>query len=337
MLKQLINKLLGGFTERYEWLDEQDVEKAIDIILEETDPRLRMVGGYRRKLRKPVIRSLVYVNKLVTRIPGAFEVNRKSFGASPQVNALFGSVDDIDELIIRSRVLKQYFDEYPDRDAAYATLVMHRVDKNVLGMELGGDIVKRDVAQVAVNFSGHRLGICASSESELRDMLIWRGIHNLAITALDNITHLKMKTTELQKQSVLLKIKLRDLQAQHRGLDALTAADTDEAQDTQSLARELEETERQLSEAQPRLGTLDDYLTQVRRVFNHPSRYLRVKPDAVRVDRMGIKVENEKSGRGAEVVSANITIGRNPPVAGLLVVFNREDMRSINIKPLSFT
>ena len=337
MLKQLINKLLGSFTERYEWLDEQDVEKAIDIILEETDPRLRLVGGYRRKLRKPVIRSLVYVNKLVTRIPGAFEVNRKSFGASPQVNALFGSVDDIDDLICQSRVLKGYFDEHPERDEAYATLVMSRVDKKVLGMELSGDIVKRDVAQVAVNFSGHRLGICGSSEAELREMLIWRGIHNLAITALENITHLKMKTTELKKQSVLLKIKLRDLQAQHRGLDALTTTDSGDVRDEQALTRELEDTERQLSEAQPRLGTLDDYLTQVRRVFNHPSRYLRVKPDTVRVDRMGIKVENEKSGRGAEVVSANITIGRNPPVAGLLAVFNREDMRSINIKPLSFT
>ena len=337
MLTRLIKKLFGGLTERYDWLDEQDVEKAIDIILEQTDPRLRMVGGYRRKLRKPVIRSLVYVNNLVTRIPGAFEVNRKSFGANPQVNALFGSVDDIDELIIRSRVLKQYFDEHPDRDAAYATLVMSRADKNVLGMELGGDIVKRDVAQVAVNFSGHRLGICGSSESELRDMLIWRGIHNLAITALENITHLKMKTTELQKQSVLLKIKLRDLQAQHRGLDALTAADTNEARDEQSLARELEETERQLSEAQPRLGTLDDYLTQVRRVFNHPSRYLRVKPDTVRVDRIGIKVKNEKSGGGAEVLSANISIGRNPPIAGILAVFNRSDMKPDTPGTVTFT
>ena len=337
MLKQLINNLLGRFTDRYEWLDEQDVEKAIDIILEETDPRLRLVSGYRRKLRKPVIRSLVYINRLVTRIPGAFEVNRKSFGANPQVNALFGSFDDIDDLVSQSRVLKDYFAENPDSDEAYATLVMRRVDKKVLGMELGGDIVRRDVAQVAVNFSGHRLGICGTSEAELRHMLIWRGIHNLAITALENITQLKMKTTELQKQSILLKIKLRDLQAQHRGLDALTASEADDVLDAQALSRELEDTERQLSEAQPQLGTLDDYLAQVRRVFNHPSLYLRVKADSVRVDRMGIKVEDEKSSRGAEVHSASITIGRNPPLAGILAVFNREDMRPNNTRPLSFT
>ena len=324
MLKRLINSLFGRFIDRYEWLDEQDVEKAIDIILEETDPRLRLVPGYRRKLRKPVIRSLVYVNNLVTRIPGAFEVNRKSFGANPQVNALFGSANDIDELIGSSRVLKDYFKENADRDVAYATLVMSRVDKRVLGMELSGDMVRRDVAQVAVNFSGHRLGICDASETGLRDMLIWRGIHNLAITALENITHVKMKTNELKKQNVLLKIKLRDLQQQHRGLDGLTATNTIAHQ--QKLTRELEETERQLSEAEPRLGTLDNYLTQVRRVFNHPSRYLRVKPDSVRVDRMGIKIENGKSGRGADVVSANITIGQNPTFAVILAAFNRKDI-----------
>lgn len=330
MLTRLTNKLLGALTGKYERLDEQDIERAIDIILEETDPRLRLVRGYKRKLRKPVIRSLVYVNRLVARIPGAFEINRRNFGSNPQVNALFGSADDIDDLVSRSRALKKYFDEYPERDVAYTTLVMTRTEKNVLGVELSGDMMKRDVAKVAVNFTGHRLVICGSSESELRDSLRWRGIHNLAIIALENIAHLKMKTSELEKQRLLLKIKLRDLQAQHRGLDALSVAGSEDFEGKQELSRRQNETEQQLKEARTHLGTLEDYLVQVRQVFNHPSRYLRLKPGCVRVDRMGIKIEKKASDKGAEVCTANISIGHNPPLEGILAVFNRENMQAGN-------
>jgi len=329
MLTRLINKLFPGLTRGHERLDEQDIDKAIDILIKETDPRLCLVGGYKRKLRKPVIRSLVYVNRLITRIPGAFEINRRNYSSVPQINALFGSADDVDELINHSKVLKKYFEANPEQDVVYVPLAMTRTERTALGMELNGDVVRRDVAQVAVNFSGHWLGICGSSESELRDLLRWRGIHNLAITALENITRLKMKTTELGEQRALLNIKLRNLQAQHRGLDAFTAAAPDGTEDMQALTRHLEETECQLKEAHAHPDTLEDYLLQVCRVFNHPSRYLRVKPGSVRVDRMNIKVEDELSSRGAEVFSAEITIGDNPPFETILALFNRKDVQQI--------
>jgi hypothetical protein len=327
MLTRLANKLLGSLSGRPERLNEQDIERVIDIIIEETDPRLRLVGGYRRKLRKPVIRSLAYVNRLVTRIPGAFEINRRSYGSDPQVNALFGSADQVEELIGHSRVLKEYFRDKPDQDVAYVPMAMNRTEKKVLGIEFGDDMINREVARVAVNYSDHWLGVCGSSENELRELLRWRGIHNLAITALENITRLKMKTSELGEQRALLKIKLRNLQLQHRGLDALTAVNTDKIGDVQALTSQLEETERQLREVQANPGTLKDYLVQVCRVFNHPSRYLRVKPNAVRMDRMNIKVEDETADRGAEVYSAEITVGEKPPFEAILATFNRNDMQ----------
>ena len=140
MLTRLTNILLGGLPKRHAGLDAQDIEKVIDIIIEETDPRLRFVGGYRRKLRKPVIRSLLYVNRLVTRIPGTFEMNRRSYGSNPQVNALFGSADQIEELISRSKALKTYFEDNPDQDVVYVPMAMSRTEKKVLGMESGGDV-----------------------------------------------------------------------------------------------------------------------------------------------------------------------------------------------------
>jgi hypothetical protein len=322
MLNRLADRLRG----RYERLDEQDIERAIEIIIDETDPRVRLVSGYRRKLRKPVIRSLVYVDKLVRRIPGPFEVSRKAYGSNPQVNALFGSADDVDSLFACSRALRGYFQDTPDCDRVFVPLAMYRQEKKIMGMSLDGDIVRRDVARTAVNFSNHRLGVCAASEAELRAKLKWRGIHNLAMTALENITRMKTSTAKLEEQSSLLKMKLRDIQAQRRGLDVLADAPGKGEQEWQALKSRLQDTERKLEEARTGLATLADYLVQVCRVFNHPSRYLQVRPVSVRVDRMGIKAEGVSPELGSEIVSASIGIGDKPPFEAILASFERTNM-----------
>jgi hypothetical protein len=323
MLSHLLDRLRG----RYERLDERDIERAIDIVIEQTDPRLRFVRGYRRKLRKPVVRSLVYTDDLVTRIPGPFEISRRTYGSVPQVNALFGSADDIEVLFARNNMLQRFFRDTPGCDLVYVPLIMLRREKRVLGMALSGDIVRRDVARTTVNFSEHRLGIvCAASEAELRGELQWRGIHFLAVTALENITRLKTGTAQLEEQRALLKMKLRDVQAQHRGLDALVAAPPEDEQQQQVLQQRLDETGRKLQEARAGVATLDDYLDQVCKVCNHPSHFLRVRHNSVTVDRMGIVPDAMSHQQGAEVVSATVSIGRNPPVEVLLAAFQRASM-----------
>jgi hypothetical protein len=317
------NRLTDRLRGRYERLDEQDIERAIEIILDETDPRLRLVRGYRRKLRKPVIRSLAYVGGMVTRIPGPFAVSRKTYSSDPQVNALFGSADDIDALFARSRALRGYFRDWPDCERVFVPLAMYRQEKRVMGMTLDGDIVRRDVARTAVNFSGHRLGVCAASEAELLDKLKWRGIHNLAVAALENITREKTRTAQLEEQRTLLKIKLRDIQAQRRGLDVLAESPGKDENEWHALRQRLEDTGRQLEQARTGLATLEDYLVEVGRVFSHPSRHLRVRPGSVQVDRMGIKTE---AGQGADVVSAAITLGDRPPFEVILTSFERAAM-----------
>jgi hypothetical protein len=323
MLSRLADRLRG----RYARLDEQDIERAIDIIVEQTDPRLRFVRAYRRKLRKPVVRSLVYADDLVGRIPGPFEISRKAYGSNPQVNALFGSVDDIYTLFAHSRMLQDFFRDKPGCDLVYVPLVMLRREKQIFGMALSGDIVRRDVARTLVNFSEHRLGIVRSaSEAELRGELKWRGIHFLAVTALENITRLKAGTVQLEEQRALLKMKLRDMQAQHRGLDAIIAAPPADMQEQQALGQRLEDTRRKLHEARIGVVTLDDYLNQVCRVLNHPSHFLRVKRYSVTVDRMGIKSDAMSHLQGSEVVSATVTIGGHPAIEVIMASFQRIDM-----------
>jgi len=330
MLSRLADRLRG----RYARMDEQDIDRAIEIVVEQTDPRLRFVRGYRRKLRKPVVRSLVYVEDLVKRVPGPFEISRKAYGSDPQVNALFGSADDIDTLFAGNSRLQDFFRDTPECDRVYVPLVMHRQEKRILGMALSGDIVRRDVARTAVNFSGHQLGIvCAESEEGLRNGLKWRGIHTLAVTALENITRLKTRTAELEEQRALLKMKLRDVQAQQRGLDALAGTGQEDSQQRESLEQRLNDTGQKLREARTGVATLVDYLDQVCQVLNHPSRYLRVRRNSVTVDRMGIKLDDMSHERGAEVFSATLTIGTNPDLEIILAAFRRPEITAASGSP----
>ena len=323
MFSRLINRLRG----RYARLDEQDIERAIDIAVEETDPRLRFVRGFRSKLRKPVVRSLVYVEDLVTRIPGPFEISRKAYGSNPQVNALFGSADDVEPLFARNKMLQDFFRDTPGCDRVYVPFAMHRQEKRILSMVLSGDIVRRDVARTAVNFSGHRLGIvCAESADELRSKLKWRGIQTLAVTALENITRLKTRSSVLEEERALLKRKLDDVQAQHAGLEAVAGVPSEDAQEVRVLEQRLKDTREKLQEVRTGVATLVDYLDQVCQVLNHPSRHLRVRRNSVTVDRMGIKLDGMSHGQGGKVFSATLTIGTHPDFELILASFQRNGM-----------
>lgn len=325
----MFNHLLDRLRGRYTRLDEQDIERAIDIVVEETDPRLRFVRGFHRKLRKPVVRSLVYVDDLVTRIPGPFEISRRAYGASPQVNALFGSADDIETLFAHSRMLQEFFRDTPGCDRAYVPLVMSRREKRVLGMALSGDIVRREVARTAVNFSEHRLGIvCTQSEAELRSGLKWRGIYSLAVTALENITRLRTRAAGLEEERAMLHARLRYTRAQHRGLEALAEVPAADSQEREALEQRLEDTGQQLQQARTGVATLVDYLDQVCSVLNHPSHHLRVKSNSVKVDRMGYLLDGMSHEQGGEVFSATLTIGDRPDLEIILASFPRNGMQT---------
>jgi len=121
-------------------------------------------------------------------------------------------------------------------------------------------------------------------------------------------------------------MKLRDVQAQHRGLDALVMAPPEDVQERQALEQRLEDTGLKLAEARTGIATLDDYLNQVCNVCNHPSHFLRVRHNSVTVDRMGIVPDAMSHIQGAEVVSATVSIGANPPVEVVLAAFQRTGM-----------
>lgn len=74
------------------------------------------------------------------------------------------------------------------------------MEKNIPGNDLVGDYVWRDVAQVAVNFSGHRLVEPTTNEADTRRQLKRRAFDRQLTLALSGIAEARGSRPDLSRQ-----------------------------------------------------------------------------------------------------------------------------------------
>ena len=102
-------------------------------------------------------------------------------------------------------------------------------------MDLVGDQVRRDVHQVAVSFTAHRLLDPRGSEEETRRQLKRRAFDHLLVLALTRIAEVRAEREDLTRQRNLLRRKLTALEVGHWGFDAPEVAQPDPAVPTTEL------------------------------------------------------------------------------------------------------
>jgi hypothetical protein len=189
------------------------VEAAIERAVDGSDPRLRLLPGYRRHLRGPVIQAADHVIALVDAIPAFITAGRREHATDPRLGALFASASDMLGIFARDRALTELLATAEGRGAArITTLVLcERTQRNVLGMEVVGDQVRRDIPQVVVTFSGHRLLDPRGDEGETRRQLKRRAFDHLLTLALGRIAEAHVERADLVRQRDLLRRKLAAL------------------------------------------------------------------------------------------------------------------------------
>jgi hypothetical protein len=242
----------GEAVGRYpETLIDQAIERAVDG----TDPRIRVLRGYQKRLRAPVIHAIDEVVSLGDAIPDPLTAGVEGYRNDFRLAALFASADEMLRIFGHDKALSQYLSSRDGRGAGQvSTLLLARLEqKNVLGMDLVGDQVRRDVAQVSVSFSGHHLLEPRASDEELKRYLKRRAFDHLLALALDQITQVRMDRADLARQRELLQRQLRTMK---RG--ALTFDEGPEAgsSDESSLQAELDDVSGQLQA----LGADEDVL-----------------------------------------------------------------------------
>lgn len=308
---------------------EKALKAAIETAVDGTDPRIRMVSDYHGKLRDSVDCALRHAEQIVDAVPGPVELNRQAYSSDPHVHAFFGSADQIGEVLRDSTALKEFFEQFPaSREAAtcHALLAMRRNEKTVLGKGVQGDIERRDVKQILVSFSDHLVITPATSEEGARKELKERAYAELVECALERIVSMRSRRSELEKQRVLLKAKLRSSHTAAQGLGQLRGQPTTVLAERNVAERDLQRIEAELREADAEMATLDDYLEQVTEVLGQPERYLRLETMSLRLNRMGVKVAENSPQHADDLSLSEVHINETERAVLTMITFSPSEL-----------
>ncbi len=284
MLK-LFQSFFGGDekTGRY---PESLVEAAIERAVDGTDSRLRLLPGYRKRLRKPVIHAIDHVVQLVDALPAPLAAGRENFSADPRLSALFVSAEQMLEALGRDRAMISFLKEASaGAERLTALLLAERIEKNVLGMELTGEQVRRDVAQVTVSFRNHRLVDVADNEVETRRLLKRRAFDHLLSLALARIVDVRAERTDLARQRDVLRHKLAMLERSGWSFEEGEATPSEPA----SLQAELADIEIELERLGSDAGVLNAHLDIVVDQLAQAEQLLHGETLHMRLDNMNIQ------------------------------------------------
>ena len=253
MLK-LFQSIFGG-SEKHGDYPESLIELAIERTVDGTDPRLRALPGYRKRLRAPVIHAIDHAIALVDSMSVPLPAASGDYGSDPRLMSMFASAKHMLEVFGKSKALRDYRESHADiGERVTALLVAERTEKNILGIDLAGDMIRREVAQVTVNFHNHRLMDPAPSEAEARRLLKRRAFDHLLSLALLRITEAIGERADLNRQRDLLRSKLNALKQGGWNFDDADGAHPE----PQALQAALDQIEKQLAE----LGADSDTLNR---------------------------------------------------------------------------
>ncbi len=273
-----------------------DLLLAIERAVNRVDPLLRQLGDYPNLYLKPVSHALTYVRKLAGSLPGPVILNRETYAGNAFVHAIFPSVDFVDEAFCSSQALQDYYAAYPDANELYALMGMRRVEKQISGMELSGDVLQSDVIKKVVYFSNHTIENPALTEEKAREQVAWSFFDNLTDKVKKRIEERKqLMQSQIQNKNALI-AQLRAANAQAR--PALEHALSCQLSVMQSTASSLD---------------LTHYAGDFNAVMLHPEQYLKLNRTTVMLDNMGMEQAN------------NHTDNPNPVVFNELINYDRRN------------
>ncbi len=320
---RFLQSIFGGVEQgRY---PESLVKEAIERAVDGTDPWLRAVSGYKKKLRPAVVRAIDHVVALVNALPPPIAVGLESYGSDPRLKAFFMSTAEMRQIFAGDRNWADFL-KGPGGSASQviALLTMEKQERVGFGVALSGDVVMHDVPQVTVSFVGHRLIDPSEDEEKTRRMLMRRAYDHLLSIALGAITIVKGEREDLERRRTLLHSKLELLQRGGWGFD-----DTGPGEKPQSavLEEQLAQIEVKLQEVGGDDRMLEVYLGIVTDVLGRAGEYLWSGQETLIVDRLGIK-RSEPADDAPELTLGVLHNAAGQSRVATLVALSGEELRT---------
>ena len=303
--------------------------RGIERVVDGTDPRLRAVSHYRRKLWDSVEHAIDYVVTFVNTLPPAITADRQGYMTDPRLRALFASPESLREILSFSDGTRNYLKQATNPLPAelYAALGAVRIERNVLGIEMDGEILRRDMPQTMVNFSDHRVVCFAGNEPDSRRELMRRGCDYLIETALQGLIASRVEKTQLeQQQRKLLLQKASILKQGQVGLKSLREPATKEPVDLNALEQQLEGLETELNQLRADSATLDQHLGKVVATLSAPEKYLQLESIPLTLDHTNIKVSPDSQRVANSMTFEEIVLVKDRRIAAMFIRFPSSEL-----------
>ena len=305
-----------------------DITKTVERVVDVVDGRIRLISGYRKKLQDVIRTSLEYSDSLIDQFPGAIEVSSRTFVSDPYVNAFFSNTHDVQSIFSRSSEIRDFMEDYAydELTQCCALLCMHKTEKTVLGVELAGDTLRKDVKQTAVNFTDHRIYSPAPNELQTRQGLKRCLFEGLVTNTLERVIQLKLSNQRLQHERQILQSRLRHAQY-------LLGRQTERPLNEDDCKREIEETRLKLEKTEQdlrkiHLATPQVSLEQVIEVFSRPEKFVRLQHSTLRLNKMGIKIDESTTQPCNTLNLTEVSIGEELSRVVTLARFPRDEFLS---------
>lgn len=301
--------------------------QAVERVVDGTDGRIRLISGYQGKLHDVIGTALEYADNLVNQIPGAIEVSSRTFATDPYVNAFFSDTRDLQSIFSHSSEIREFMEDshHWETSRCCALLCMQMSEKTVLGMELAGDILKKDVLQVAVNFSDHHIYSPAPTERETREGLKHCLFEGLVTNTLERIIRLRLENRRLQTQRQILQARLRESRYSLDRQENLAGNGSGRRHEIEDARLKLRKMDAQAGATLP--ANPQASLDQVISVFSHPEGFVQIRQHAIRINRMCIKVDTDDPLAGNDLKLTEVAIGGEAPRVVALANFPRDEIQ----------
>ncbi len=268
--------------------------------------------------------AIDHVVSLLDSLPQPVELNKAGYSTDERISAFFSSPKRINQVLASNRAFVDFRDGREGRiaDRAFALLMLDHDKRKVLGMELQGESVRREVAQTVVSFSGHRLMDPAMDADANLKLLRRRAFDHLLEQALDAISSARASRGEAERELGLLRRKLHTLESGAWGFEA--PCESGEAACPEEVEARIEELEKEIDTLGGSSETLAHHLDQLIGLLENAADYLHMNEFSLVIDSMGVIKERGEAHTKELNLQEIITVKGPHPIL-LPVEIPRED------------
>ncbi len=243
---KLLQSIFGDAEKRGGEYPDHLVQAAIERAVDGTDPRIRLLPGYTKALRKPMLTAIDHVVALVAALPEPLPAGPQQLAEQPALAALFYSPDRLRDILGQSNRLLEYLETGSALRPIHTLMLADCHRKRGFGAAMVGEMLVQDEPRTTVTFENHRfIDPCDSREEALRH-LRRRAFDYLLTIALRRIIARRTRRTELAEQRRLLQCKLDIMQRGGSGFGG-----QEHGEDRESLQAQLDAIEPELAALGP--------------------------------------------------------------------------------------